>query len=344
MIPQQLKDMKFCRVRRATKRPFEKKWQKNPYSYQEILPFVRNGENYGVMTGHNNIAILDDDTKDKKLINKAVQSFGDTFRVRDHLYFKILRWDGKKIIFHDKEGNHLGELQGLGQQAVGPGSIHPSGETYEQKNNLPIKEIDFDILIDVFKEYMPQKEEEKEKFPEEGKKTVWEGDNVLDIPITSIISIAGLDDKGKGKYQGPHPIHGSNTGMNFAVNTNSNTWYCFRHQSGGGPAEMIAVVEGIIDCSDVDKGCLSGDKGSKVIKIAWEKYGLKKPELKPDWWAEKLGINIKRFAERNNITKCPKCDVEYEFNEEKGFFRCPNCDDKGTLIKFIERFENAQQN
>lgn len=58
------------------------------------------------------------------------------------------------------------------------------------------------------------------------------------------------------EIRGSHPIHGSSTGNNLCINIRKNTWYCFRHQTGGGAAEAYAVARGIIDCSEAGSGCL----------------------------------------------------------------------------------------
>jgi putative DNA primase/helicase len=161
MIPNQLLEAKFNRVQYKEKRAFESGWQKNPYSYDEIKQYIP-GENYGVMCG--DIRVLDDDTPKKGLIKTFIENFGETFRVRDHLYFRFDNGHSKKIIFKHKDikfpdskggtTNHMGELQGEGTYVVGPGSIHPSGEIYEVKNDLPIKTISYDKFMEVFGEWV----------------------------------------------------------------------------------------------------------------------------------------------------------------------------------------------
>jgi len=347
MIPLQLKNMKFCRVLYKSKKPFEKDWTNKPYSYEEISKFFPK-ENYGIHTGVNNLGVLDDDTSDNKLIKIFEESFGEEhFRVRNHYYIILDGWDGKKIIFYDKDGKHMGELQGKGQQVVGPGSIHPSGEVYELKNDCEVKHIDYNNFINVFNDFIPKKEIDLREV-EIKTNLNWEGDDVKDIPITSIISLSGLRDMGNNCYQGSHPFHGSTGGMNFRVDLNNNTWFCFRCSSGGSSPELLAVKEGIINCSESGRGCFAGDKGSQVIKIAREKYGLKTPESKvtvinqePMGWA--CSVNIKTLAERYDFINCLKCDKPFEFNEKLGFFKCRSCGDFGGLKIFTERIIEYHQ-
>ena len=151
-IPEQLKDCKFCRVAFKTKKPFETDWVNKGYTYEEIQQYI-DKENYGVICDKN-IRAIDDDTPDKILIKKFHDTFGKTFRSRDHLCIKFTNGEDKKIIFKDKDGKHLGELQGKGQMIVGAGSMHPSGELYEVKDNSQIMEIEFELFKEVFQEFI----------------------------------------------------------------------------------------------------------------------------------------------------------------------------------------------
>jgi hypothetical protein len=364
MIPEQLKGCKFCKIglwnlwqnkdtdekkffdgsscaqltqekiwKPKGKTPFEKGWQQTFYSYGEIVEWrnYNKENNYGVLTGIDGLGVLDDDSPDKVLMNLFETAFGKSFRVRDHYYIKLLGWNGEKIIFFDSGGRHLGELQGKGQQVIGPGSRHPSGAIYDVRENITIKEIPYEEFEEVFKCYLPVRKSIPEVLNAKGN---WTGEDVKDIPLSSIISFSELMDVGDG-YQGSHPVHGSAGGMNFRVNPHKNVWHCFRCGSGGGPAELIAVVEGIIDCSDAGRGCLQGSKGSEVIKVAREKYGLKEPVYEePTGWAR--SINVKKMAERKGILKCPFCNSDFKFNELMGWYNC-NCS-KGGIRDFIKNF------
>ena len=77
--------------------------------------------------------------------------------------------------------------------------------------------------------------------------------------LAKIIDLSKLTKNGD-EYHGSHPIHDSTTEKNFHVDTKTNTWYCFRHNSGGGALQYLAVKEGIIKCEDAKKGALRGKK------------------------------------------------------------------------------------
>jgi len=54
---------------------------------------------------------------------------------------------------------------------------------------------------------------------------------------------------------------------------------CYRHGTGGGPLEWLAIAEGVISCDGAGPGCLRGDIFKRVLEIARGK-GLKIPEVK----------------------------------------------------------------
>jgi len=61
LIPKKLSNLKFCRVLKSTKKPFEKNWVNKPYSYEEIEGHIKKGENYGVLCGYENLIVIDAD-------------------------------------------------------------------------------------------------------------------------------------------------------------------------------------------------------------------------------------------------------------------------------------------
>lgn len=139
-IPNQLKHSKFCRIQMKSKAPFEKKWQKRGYSFEEISNF--NNENYGVICGYNNLAVIDCD--EKELEDAVKKHLPDTFSIKTgsggmHYYYFIPDLEQKMVLKNGEK--HLGEIQSYGSQVVGAGSIHPNGKEYTIFNNVGIKKI-----------------------------------------------------------------------------------------------------------------------------------------------------------------------------------------------------------
>lgn len=272
MIPQQLQkdELKFCRIRKGTKVPFEKEWTKKPYSFQEIMQFMPE-ENYGVLCGFGNLAVIDCDKPELQLAIDEV--LPKTFKIKTggrgtHNYFFVPKL--KKKIVLEIEGIHLGEIQSYGSQVVGPNCIHPSGNKYEVMEDKEIAMISYIELMDVIKPFIKEMRETEET-------AKWERQNYSEIDNLSITDIWNLSELRKhgNEYYGSHPIHGSETGMNFWVNPLKNTWHCFRCNSGGGALSALAVKEGIISCVEAQRGVLRGEKARVAIEIAKDKYNLK---------------------------------------------------------------------
>jgi len=350
VIPTQLKQMRFLRVRFKEKRAFEIGWQKNPYNYDQIIQFFPK-ENYGVICGQE-IRALDDDTPKKGLIELYNKNFPETMQVRGHVYFRFdngfadkIIFEHKELLFPDSKGKmspHMGELQGNDTYVVGPGSTHPDGTKYEIVKDLPIVTISYKKFEKVFGDYF---KESKPKIIREHNPSEWKGDNITDIPIGNIISFEGMRDVGRECLQGTHPKHGSANGMNFRVDITNNTWTCFRcnnkdSRGCGGAAELIAVMEGIKECSEVGAKCFTPEEGSKVIQIAREKYGLNTPEYRLEdlgkvrGWAN--SVSIIKLAEKYNFTSCHICGNPFKFQDSHGMFYCKTCKYGGGLTKFAK--------
>jgi len=273
-IPKQLSELKFCRIKKKTKKPFEQDWTNKFYTYEEITKFKN--ENYGILCGINNLAVID---ADNEALQTAIENMLPlTYKVKTpgggtHNYYFIKDLD-QKLILETETGTHLGEVQWKGQQVVGPGSVHPNGNIYQELNQEPIVEISASKIYDSFKPFIKQIKETEDNKQWERK----ESSEIDNLSITSIWGTLGMK-KLKDEYYGSHPIHGSEGGMNFWINPSKNIWHCFRHQTGGGPLSAIAVKEGIIDCSEARRGNLRGSKAIEAIQKAKEKYGLKEKEL-----------------------------------------------------------------
>lgn len=168
--------------------------------------------------------------------------------------------------------------------------------------------------------------EEKEK-PKPMKED-WEGDDIKDISITSIFS-SSLE---------TCPQCGCETGKNFKVYPETNSYFCYHSHTGGGIWEAIAMDEGIKSCSEIGRSCLSESEKKEVIKVAREKYGLKSPEIqetfKPKGWGKCL--NIKKIAEKHNITACPSCSGKILFNMNNSLFKCSSCGIGGGVRKLLK--------
>jgi len=63
MVTQSLKIdcLRFCKVLKGTKKPFEQDWTNKPYTHEQIQDHITHQVNYGVICGYGNLAVIDCD-------------------------------------------------------------------------------------------------------------------------------------------------------------------------------------------------------------------------------------------------------------------------------------------
>lgn len=268
--------LRFCKVLKGTKKPFEQGWTSKPYEWSQIQEHINKEQNYGILCGFGDLAVIDSDTPElQKHIEKVLPI---TFRVKTgsggvHNYFFVPELK-EKIILTTGIGSiekHWGEVQSYGTQVVGAGSIHPNGNKYQIALDNPITKITLPELLSAIS---PFRKEVINTFEAQREEIKTYGSKIDDLRVSSIWGLSGMKKQGDEWY-GSHPVHSSEGGMNFWINDLKNTWHCFRCNSGGGSLSAIAVKEGIINCSDAQRGALRGEKALQTILIAKQKYGLK---------------------------------------------------------------------
>lgn len=274
------------------KKPKERKWttEKN-YSANDpkLLGHIRGGGNYGIATGLGWLHCFDADEVEILRERGVLEKLPTTFTVRTggnglHYWYKIEGLQ-KRIIFYDpvrkekdneEEYLHLGEVQSRGNYAIGPGCIHHSGNRYEIINDCQIAELDYTQLMEILKPLRTKKKDDRPKTNPrcgEGQHSHAEVDlDKIGWPRGNVTELNGSNGT---EYRGEHPFHGSKTGQNFAVNQGKGVWHCFRHGSGGGWIELLAVREGIISCEQAGRGCLTKKQYREVLQRA-EELGLVK--------------------------------------------------------------------
>jgi len=298
MIPIQLQkeELKFCKILPKSKRPFEKDWANNGYTYTDIDTSTGN---YGVIGGYGGLIIIDSDTQElQEVVDTKLPK---TFRVRtgsggchDYYFCKDLK---KKLVL-SKNGKHYGEVQSWGTQVVGPGSTHPNGNIYEIENNIDIAEVVLSELIKIIKPFTEEFNEKIEWTKSESSIDSEYDVNVIDM--RTVIDGKKFEKQYNGEYLGPNPWHGSTTGVNFCLNPEKNIAYCFRCRTGVNVTQAISMNEGITkSCNEK----LTKEQFLKVVKIAQEKYGLKKKEKIENLLSFKNEILTDIIKDRNSATE-----------------------------------------
>lgn len=281
-IPQQLqsKNFRFIRIdENNKKKPKDSLWTSvGHYAYNSgpMVEWIAAGHNYGVVTGYGNLIVIDCD--DPELQTYIDSGLPETFQVKTskgyHNYYICTPIEGQPKIIFEKNKQHLGELQSVGQMVVGPSCVHPSGAIYEITKNIDITEItpaDIEKAFpdDVMKNKQPKKEQTSES--EETKPTPRYNKRLIDV-----VPLDQLKRQHSGEYQGPHPIHSKDTPTerDFTLNPEKDVWHCFWHNCGGGIIEWIAITEGIIDCDPDFENNLTNDVYKQAFEIAKSKYGI----------------------------------------------------------------------
>jgi P4 family phage/plasmid primase-like protien len=290
VIPKQLQDpvFRFIKIRMHKqgdkdpcwrKAPLETGWRKDrnyAYTDDEILDWIKAGNNYGVALGYGNLCVIDCDTEELEKI--ATEKLPRTFTIRTgggrvHLYY--LCSGHKSTSFDGANKKHYGEYKSTGVQVVAPGSIHPSGNRYVVERDEPIASLDYDSLLKVLPKDIKIIEQKADK----------EYENIYAIKYTvdwnneamkKLIPRDSFKRKGD-ELRGPHPSHGSKRGENISYEMNDNVWMCFHHHHGGNIVELIAITEGIVTtCGDK----ITKEQYDRAEKIAKEKYGVSTPKIK----------------------------------------------------------------
>src|SRR2546426_7943583 len=274
-VPEQLRDFQFVLLRARSKEAFEKDWQTTAnYAYGDprLLEHLKLGGNYGVVAGEH--IIIETDTPELQQIVEGELPPTFTQRSPGH-HSKHFFYNGvsKIIPLFDKSRpkgkDNIGHIKSGPSYVVGPGCIHPNGGIYETIDNRQLATISEQDVQRILGQYIARRNLAVEK-SEARKHHTTESFSILDL-----ISGLGLKERG-GQLQGTHPVHGSETGMNFSVDPRENVWHCFRCNTGGGPWHLLAVMERIIDCQDAVPGGLRGELFNRTREIALEKQLVKR--------------------------------------------------------------------
>ena len=262
------------------------------YSYDSptLQEWLKQGGNYGICCGAGHLIVIDCDSEElEEIMENAIASgqLPETFKVRTgsgkaHYYYTCTDARACALSSGDR---HIGDIRAISSkgtytQVVAPGSIHPdTGKPYVVENDTDISQVTWIQIQMALGAFM------KKSIKQRAESIAREEKGYGDFPINvvDIVPPDKYDLKQSGdEFYGCHPVHGSERTMrNFWINPKKNVWHCFRHNVGGGPISLIAMLEGIIDCEDVQEDWLANlpkEKKEQLFKILKEKYGI---ELKP---------------------------------------------------------------
>jgi len=283
--------------KKSGKAAIEKNWPKYLYEPDdpEFQKWLSVGGNYGICAGQGIIIIETDTTSTTK-----------KFAEYNTLTIKSGSGRGKHFIFRsdvsengvllDKKGKNVGNVQVKNKYIVGANSRHYSGGTYTIINDAEIQWLSQEEINEVFKEEIKWANQKRlAEFEAESKEE--KERTGVEIPIKELINLSDFHVLANGEYQGEHPLHGSETGQNFCVNTEKNVWHCFRCNSGGGALMWLAVESNILKCHEAQPDALIGKKFMQAVKVAAEQgYNM-------ELYDEDINPDVERFFEPDGKKK-----------------------------------------
>ena len=304
-IPKQFQVDSFRFIKILTTNPPTKKnkvaaekWTegKNKYKWNDpqITDWINKGGNVAIINKDCKLLVIDADNKET--IDIIIKNLPKTFTVQTgregngmHVYYTTKTSKVGKISFKGDMGDMRG-WAGKNFYTLIPPSIHPKGKRYDIKIDAPIAEVDEQIVYDLFEKYFTIN---NHNWSEDKRPSMYS-----EIGIETMLRwLPDLRQHGD-EWQGPHPVHGSENGMNFNINTKKNLWHCYRCDAGGDVISLIAVLEGFIECGEK----LEGDNYKKAVIIARNKYGIvtKFDRLKDKgiirYTKKGMSVNAPRFA------------------------------------------------
>lgn len=179
-IPETLQrpEFRFVKLKPFEKKAFEVGWTKGanyPYDSGDLQQWIGKGGNYGVATGHGGLLIIDIDNEPRMQELGILEKLPSTYTVRTrsgglHFYYICKDFDKKRIMYdlvktesyvsngRESQGYmHLGEMQWMGEQCVGPSSrfreIEPPDvriQLWKEENTLPIREVTAAEMLAIF--------------------------------------------------------------------------------------------------------------------------------------------------------------------------------------------------
>ena len=345
-IPDQLHQCRFIRVAVKGKNAIDQDWP-GVSNYEVTDPnltgHIINGGNYGILP-REGICILDADDESK--LKNFIEVIGDTLTVRTrkglHLYFKCEGIDPNKVVLFDPiTGDHVGELYPSGCRAycLGPGCKHPSGSIYEVENRADIITIPLEKVLKAVSFYSKPKRNTADRNDNQPQK--YESlplSEVLGLRIESVATPDGeIQHLSNGEIRGSNPWHGSESGTNYAINAQKNTWHCFRCGSGGDPATALAVKYGLIQCDEAGPGCLTADILQQIetrIRDGEEGPGYQKALMERDIEWKRSQVKKPLFDSKSYHQSPGNCSYEIP----KTLY---NLTDIGNAERFFQRYGNS---
>ncbi len=294
-IPRQLRKIPGIRFIRVgeNKRPHDTRWNTdNNFAANDakLVRWLKGGQNYGVCGGSGKITVLDDDSEGLLEERGLYAALPRSFQSRTgsggiHTWFICKDAVSTTLVL---DGKQVGEIKHTGTYAMGPGSLHPSGERYTINDDCDVKEISWAELTNALATIgvVTGKAKKPTKSTTPGLNSAALRAAEFEVDLRDIAMPRGARRVGD-EIVGEHPLHGAlkredkGKSRNFSINVRKNVWVCRAHgDSGGGWQHFLAVEMGLIRCEDAGKRPLTKDERRKVY-IEARRRGLIKERKNP---------------------------------------------------------------
>lgn len=243
-------------------------WKNNRKTFNEAYYLMRKGFNIGIAgTAKDQLCIVDIDDLEQVPEIKPTLQVTSRKRIGRHNYFFSSDGSAKKNI----PTKDAGEVRAVWQYVLAPGSYVPCTKEeinrmpesekpytgrYTLNNELPVNEITFEELPEVYKaRYAEMRKDEVDatvrsiaRKPYNGKPNVGKRSALWDLDITDV---SGLRDTGGRRVPMPSEIHGSETGHNCSVSNGLLT--CWRHENKHNAFSYLCMLAGIASCEQAGR-------------------------------------------------------------------------------------------
>ena len=264
---------RFIKILPKSKKAFETGWAEPENQYEptdpELVNHIEKGGNVGLVGGRGLLLLDTDEPETEEIARQLPPTTMIKSGGRGERYHRLYISDLDKIIplkLGSVSEKVYGEIRCNRAYVVAAGSIHEeTGNLYKIHDARPLTFISEQTLREAFKDFLPPKEEPKTEPPRRIEPTPFDNLRVVDVCAAYGYTVSGDGNELRGKRPG------GNNPSSMTVNPSENLWFSHPDQTGGGVAELIAVYEGILTLSEVEKGCLANSKFYEVIKAAREK-------------------------------------------------------------------------
>lgn len=257
--------------------------------YSETLnAYMEQGWNYGIACAGSLVVI---DVDEMEYITEVTEGLPETLyqitgsRTGVHFFYLVEGLNSRIILKDDTK--HVGEIKcDPHGYVVGPGSTHPSGDSYGPLKGNSIARVKKSELLYELNNVLPRDNNstnvDKYDIPDYSATAKSDIHDFYRLSADDIMPSLSADKRIS------HPVHGSESGSNFMKNKGGETFTCWRCQCGSGDGCVLAPVQylaveglGNIDdtvCEEVKRAWRSNNK---LHFIAWRE-AVSKGIISPD--------------------------------------------------------------